>query len=378
MHYRKMPEQNQTLSILGFGCMRFPTLPGTNDIDEELSERMMLYAIEKGVNYLDVAWSYHYGESEPFIGRFLKTYQLRDRIQLATKLPSWLINSKEDMYGYFNQQLERLQTDTIDYYLVHALNTSYWAKLKKYGLFEFLDELKSSGKVRHVGFSFHDKYSIFTEIVDGYDWDFCQIQLNYMDIDYQAGMKGFQYARDKGLGIIIMEPLRGGKLVTNIPEEATELFKEQAPTWSAAEWGFRWLWNDPDIHVVLSGMSTFDQVEENIRIASQMEADTLTVNQIRAVNKIRKILLDRVKINCTGCGYCLPCPEGVAIPFCFTHYNNAFIFEDKKMAQSEYSIFIQDVAKASNCKGCGKCLEKCPQNIDIVKELATVKEYFEQ
>jgi predicted aldo/keto reductase-like oxidoreductase len=377
MKYRKMPKIGEEISILGFGCMRFP-LREDGSIYEELSERMMDYAIERGVNYIDTAWPYHEGESEPFVGRFLEKYGHRDRVNLATKLPSWLIEKREDMDYYLDEQLKRLRTNHIDYYLVHALNKNRWEQLKKCGIFDFLSAVKEDGRVRNVGFSFHDDLSTFKEIVDSYNWNFCQIQYNYMDTEFQAGKKGLLYAAEKGLGVIVMEPLRGGKIAGRIPPEVQRLLDSQKKDYSPVEWALRWVWDHPQVTLLLSGMTALEHVVENAEVASKAESSSLTEKEKSVIKEIRDIYRTRMKILCTDCKYCLPCPAGVNIPRVFQLYNDAFIFDDMEAARRDYNMFLKEDEKAHNCIECGKCENLCPQKISIIEKLAQAVKAFEE
>ena len=375
MKYRKLGKIDRELSVLGFGCMRFPTIDGK--IDVEKSEEMLLYGIENGVNYLDTAWPYHRMESEPFLGKFLKKYKLRDKINLVTKLPSWLVQSREDMDSYFNQQLERLQTDYFDFYLIHALNITMWENLVKNGLFDFIEEKKKSGEVKYIGFSFHDKYESYETIINGYNWDFNMIQLNFYDQEFQAGMKGYQLSKSKGIPTMIMEPLRGGKLVNHLPKDAIDIYEKSERRWSSVEWALNWVWNLDNANLLLSGMSSLDQVKENISIANRAESNVLNSDDHQTIGKVLKILKEKTKIDCTNCGYCLPCPSEVRIPLLFDKYNDAHIFENFDEAKKHYQMFIKEEHKAKNCTICGKCVSDCPQGIDIPDELENVKRLLE-
>ncbi|MCD6159606.1 MAG: aldo/keto reductase [Kosmotoga sp.] len=373
MLYREICKARKKVSILGFGCMRFPTVDGK--IDRKKASEMLSYAIEHGVNYLDTAYPYHNGESEPFIGEFLKKTGYRKKIFLATKLPTWLVKTREDMDRYLNEQLQRLKTDYIDFYLLHALDKNKWENMKKLSFDTFLNQALSEGKIRHAGFSFHDNVEVFKEIIDGYDWDLCQIQYNYLDTDYQAGQEGLNYAAKKGISVVIMEPLRGGKLANNVPKEALKLLNTLGRT--AAYWALRWVWNHPEVSLLLSGMSTLEQVIENIKTADDGKENSFKEAEIEIIDRVRKIFLDRIKINCTACEYCLPCPNGVNIPYAFQQYNNAFMFDDLKGAKWAYMNFSKPEQRASNCVECGTCEPKCPQNLPIIsllKEVAAVLE----
>ncbi|OPJ57738.1 aldo/keto reductase [Clostridium oryzae] len=381
MLYRKFGKTNEMVSILGFGCMRLPLIPGgdPSQIDEKKATELIRYAIDNGVNYIDTAYPYHGngmtkggGASEPFVAKVLKD-GYREKVKLATKLPSWLIKSRSDMDKYLNEQLERLETDHIDFYLLHALGREEWDNLKKLGVDEFLDSAIKDGRIKYAGFSFHDKLDVFKEIVDYYNWSFCQIQYNYLDEEFQAGTEGLKYAAEKGLGVTIMEPIRGGKLVNNLPNEAKDAFDKADVKRKPAEWALKWVWNHPEVKVVLSGMNDLQQVVENIKTASETEPNSLTEKEINIINEVNEIIKGKVKVNCTACGYCMPCPAGVNIPRCFSAYNsyNMFIGDDS------YN-WIPEAERASNCKKCGKCETHCPQGITIRKHLEDIKVLLEQ
>lgn len=375
MRYREFGKTGEKISILGFGCMRFPQIDGK--IDEEKTVKMVRYAIDNGVNYIDTAYPYHNGESEIVVGKILKD-GYRERVNLATKLPSWEINSREDMDKYFNEQLKKLQTEQIDFYLIHALDKSLWDNLVENNIFDFLNEIKKSKKVRYVGFSFHDKYEVFKEIIDAYDWDFTQIQYNYLDEEYQAGTKGLEYANKKGMGVIIMEPLRGGKLANNLPNDILEIINKPDTKKSPAQWAFKFLYNKPEIGIVLSGMSNMEQVVDNIRICNEDGvADSMNLENERVIESLRDTLKSKIKINCTDCKYCMPCPNGVNIPACFECLNNSSMFNDiEGIKNNMYKYLIEQNSDASKCIECGKCEKSCPQHIDIINKLKKVKETF--
>jgi predicted aldo/keto reductase-like oxidoreductase len=320
------------------------------------------------------------GASEPFVAKALKD-GYRERVKLATKLPSWLIKTRADMDKYLNEQLKRLETDTIDFYLVHSLSASTWPSLKEAGISEFLDQAIQDGRIKHAGFSFHERVGLFKEIVDYYDWSFCQIQYNYLDENYQAGKEGLEYAAKKGLGIAIMEPLRGGKIAENLPDDALSFFDQADQKRTPVEWALRWVWNHPEVSIALSGMSAMEHVTENLKIARDAHANSLTEKEINIINQVKSIFKERIKVNCTACAYCMPCPAGVNIPGCFTILNDNFIFGDSPAVRERhkflYNFRLDSAAHASNCIECGKCESHCPQNISIRKELHTIKELFE-
>lgn len=375
MLYRKFGKCDEELSILGFGCMRFPEKNG--EIDEVESTKMLRYAIDNGVNYIDTAYTYHNGKSEEFVGRALQD-GYREKIKLATKLPTWLLKSREDMDKYLDEQLKRLNTEYIDFYLIHALSKDTYIKAKEYGLFDFINEIKEERKVKYVGFSFHDTLDVFKEIIDDFDWDFTQIQYNYLDEYYQAGTEGLEYAASKKLGIIIMEPLRGGSLVNNISDNMKNIIDNSKVKKNAASWAFKFLYNREEIGVVLSGMSSIEHVIDNIRIANKEGiADSITEEEIDIINKLRDEFKSKIKVNCTGCKYCIPCPKGVDIPRCFELLNNASMFDDvESINKKYYSSLLEEDHDASKCIECGLCESKCPQKIKIRKKLKEVSNTF--
>ena len=365
MNYRTDRYGNK-LSILGFGCMRFPKKLGVTDM--EATENQLLQAIAGGVNYFDTA--YIYPGSEAALGEILEKNGLRKQVHIATKLPHYLIKNRETMDKLFAEELKRLRTDYVDYYLMHMLtDTATWERLKDLGILEWLEEKKASGAIRQVGFSYHGNSDTFCALVDAYDWDFTQIQYNYMDEHSQAGRRGLNYAAAKGIPVIIMEPLRGGKLVNMLPEEAQKLFSKTPYT--PAQWSFRWLWDQPEVTVVLSGMNSEEMVRENMETASMSEAGILTDEDQAMLRQVVAAINAKMKVGCTGCGYCMPCPKGVDIPGTFAAYNRVYS-ENKFAGLKEYfmcTTLRKNSAAASNCVGCGKCEKHCPQGIAIRQEL---------
>ncbi len=374
MKYRKMPQSQDHLSILGFGCMRFPT-DKDGKIDEEQSLAMLHEAYQAGVNYYDTAWGYHNEGSEPFLGKFLSQID-RNKVFVATKLPCWLIKTREDMDTFLQKQLNRLQTDHIDYYLLHALNKKTWKNVYDLGVLDFLKQAKASGKIRHIGFSFHDDYDTFAQIVQAGDWDFTQIMLNYLDTDYQAGLRGMRLAISQNMGIISMEPLRGGKLVKHIPPEVEEVWKSAGNTQTPVERALSWVWNIPQCTLLLSGMSTMEQVRENIALSQKAEANILSEDEQQVYSKARAAYLARIPYLCSECRYCMPCPYGVDIPGNLGQYAEAMMFEDFKNSKEAFLSFIPEKVRANHCVECGECLSKCPQQIDIPKWMQTIKEFY--
>jgi predicted aldo/keto reductase-like oxidoreductase len=385
MQYRQFPKAKEDLSVLGFGCMRLPIIgEDTTKIDEEKAIKMVRHAIDNGVNYIDTAWPYHgtgmesHGMSEFFVAKALKD-GYREKVKIATKLPSWLIKTREDMDKYLDEQLKTLETDCIDYYLVHTLNKALWSHLKSIGVLEFLDSAIKSGKIRFAGFSYHDNTAeTFKEIIDAYDWNFAQIQYNYLDEKYQAGKEGLDYAAAKNVGIVIMEPLRGGSLATNLPESAESSFKTINPDRTPVDWSLRWIWNNPDVHVVLSGMTLMEHVEENLVTASNSFANELSETEMKTIEEVKEIFFSRLKVNCTTCGYCMPCPVGVNIPLSFKYMNEFHRFDSpnsKFLPKMMYSR-LSEAEKADKCIECGNCEEHCPQSIPIREKLKEVVETF--
>lgn len=367
MNYRT-DKYGNALSILGFGCLRFPQKHGRIDMEE--TEREILIAIEQGVNYFDTA--YIYTGSEAALGEILEKNGLRDRVNIATKLPHYLIKTKAGLDRLFHEELKRLRTDHVDYYLMHMLNDiEAWERLKTLGIEAWIAEKKASGAIRQVGFSYHGNTDMFCRIVDAYDWDFCQIQYNYLDEHAQAGRRGVHYAHEKGLPVVIMEPLRGGKLVKFLPEKAKALFAEHPVKRSPAEWGLRWIWDQEEVTVVLSGMNSEEMVLENIRTASSVRAGELVEEERNLYARVVRAINENTKVGCTACGYCQPCPKGVDIPGIFSIYNRWY-GEDKAGAFKEYlkcTTFRKNSTAASACIGCGKCERHCPQGIAIRAEL---------
>lgn len=376
MQYRTNPKNGDQLSVLGYGCLRF-SKKGTG-IDQEKAEREMALAVEQGVNYFDTA--YTYSGSEVCLGKFLANYHCRARVKIATKLPHYYIKKLEDMERYFAEELARLQTDYIDYYLMHMLNdAATWERLTALGICDWIQEKKASGAIRNIGFSFHGGTAKFKELIDAYDWDFCQIQYNYMDEYTQAGIDGLNYAYEKGVPVMIMEPLRGGRLVNQLPEQAKKEFAAADANRSPAEWGLRWIWNHAQVQLILSGMNDTAQVEENCRIASDAQANALTDEELAVFARVKTAIDQSVKVGCTGCGYCMPCPQGVDIPTCFQAYNRSYT-DSWFQGMSAYfmcTTLRRDKTVASKCVGCGKCEQHCPQELAIRDELKNVKRRME-
>ncbi len=375
MNYRTDRYGNQ-LSILGFGCMRFPQTMGIIDIKE--TEREIMTAYEAGVNYYDTA--YIYPGSEAALGEILEKNQIREKVYIATKLPHYLIKKYEDLDKLFGEELKRLRTDYVDYYLMHMLtDTDTWNRLKNLGIEKWIEEKKASGAIRQVGFSYHGNSEMFCNLVDAHDWDFCQIQYNYMDEHSQAGRRGLYHAHKKGIPVIIMEPLRGGKLVNRLPDTAKKIFEEYKIKRTPAQWAFRWLWDQPEVTVVLSGMNSDEMVRDNIQTASTVEVGELGEDEQQMLKQVVAAINAKMKVGCTGCGYCMPCPKGVDIPGTFAAYNRRFA-EGRFWSFVDYVICTtlrKNSTAASNCVGCGKCEKHCPQHIEIRKCLKDAQKELE-
>ena len=375
MQYRNDRYGNK-LSILGYGCMRFSQKGGK--IDMEKAEKEIMAAYEAGVNYFDTA--YIYRGSEAVLGEVLEKNGIRDKVYIATKLPHYMIKSRDDAEKYFQEELKRLRTDHVDYYLMHMLtDVMTWERLKSIGIDSWIKEKMESGAIRQIGFSYHGNSDMFCKLIDVNDWDFCLIQYNYLDENSQAGRKGLHYASEKGLPVMIMEPLRGGKLVNNLPEKAKKLFAEYPIKRTPAEWAFRWLWNQPEVTCVLSGMNSLEMVQENVRNASTAVAGEFTDNEENLLQEVVRAINEKMKVGCTGCGYCMPCPKNVDIPGTFSAYNKRYS-DGKHAAWHEYlmcTVMRKDATSASNCVGCGLCEKHCPQHINIRQELKNASKVLE-
>ena len=375
MQYRNDKYGNK-ISVLGYGCMRFSKNGGKIDLAK--TEQEIMAAYENGVNYYDTA--YIYPGSESALGIILERNNIRKKVSIATKLPHYMIKTKEDAERYFQEELKRLRTDYVDYYLMHMLtDVKTWNRLKELGIDTWLKEKQKSGAIRQIGFSYHGNTDMFCQLVDANDWDFCQIQYNYLDEHSQAGRAGLSYAASKGIPVIIMEPLRGGKLVTNLPEKAKKLFAEYDIKRTPAEWAFRWLWNQPEVTCILSGMNSMEMVLENVKNASDSKVGEFTENDEALLQEVVKALNEQMKVGCTGCGYCMPCPKNVDIPGTFAAYNKRYL-DGKMSALFEYmmcTLIRKDATSASNCIGCGKCEKHCPQHISIRTELLNARKELE-
>ena len=380
MQYRKFGKLDWQVSALGFGCMRLPTTDGnpmSGNIHEDEATRMIRDAIDHGVNYVDTAYPYHGGNSELVLGKALRD-GYREKVKLATKSPVWLIRQAADFDRYLAEQLTKLRTDRIDFYLFHALGRERWQQtVLRYDLLERAEKAIRDGRIGHLGFSFHDRYDSFPEIVAGYDqWTFCQLQYNYMDTANQAGTKGLQYAAAKGLAVIVMEPLLGGKLA-NPPQAVREIFDRSGIKRSPAEWALQWVWNQPEVSLLLSGMSSMGQVTENLDSAGRSSSGSFGAEELQLIEEVRRKYQERTTIPCTGCSYCLPCPNGVNIPRIFSMYNDGFKHEDLQAARSAYGRFLPENERAGACIQCKGCEEKCPQKIPISEWLTKARAVLE-
>lgn len=375
MNYRSDKYGNQ-ISILGYGCMRFPQIKGKINMEE--TEKQILLAVENGVNYFDTA--YVYPGSEAALGEILAKNGIRGKVKIATKLPHYLIKNKAGMDKLFAEELRRLKTDYVDYYLMHMLSdVQTWNRLKALGIEEWLEEKKRSGAIRQVGFSYHGNTDMFCQLVDAYDWDFCQIQYNYMDEHSQAGRKGLDYAHEMGLPVIIMEPLRGGRLVNRLPAEAVQVFEKYPVKHTPAQWAFRWLWNQPEVTCVLSGMNSEEMILDNVQTASTVEVGELGAPEEEMLRQVAQAINGKLKVGCTGCSYCMPCPKNVDIPATFAAYNQCYT-ESKFKGLVDYvkcTALRKNSTAASNCIECGKCEKHCPQHIEIRKELKNARKELE-
>ena len=372
MEYRKFENLGVSPSLLGFGCMRFPQTPDGN-IDEAEAERMLDRALKAGVTYIDTAYPYHNGDSEPFVGKVLKKYD-RKSFYLATKLPVWNVKTLDDAKRIFQEQLDRLDVDYVDFYLLHCLDKEKWQNVLNLGIIPYMEELKKEGKIKFFGFSFHDDFETFKTIATDRKWDFCQIQYNYVDTDIQAGDKGYELTQELGIPLVIMEPVKGGSLAT-LPDSVTEPFKDYKPNASISSWALRWVASKPNVKVVLSGMTTMEQVEDNL---STFENFTpLSLQEKEIVADVATAIKQRTKNGCTGCAYCMPCPFGVNIPQNFRIWNDLSMYENKEQAKRAYFNDLEEDARADHCQKCGKCEEVCPQAMSIRDDLERVKEAME-
>lgn len=379
MQNRLIKKTGDEISPLGFGAMRLPLKNGK--VDRELARKQIYHAIDNGINFIDTA--YLYGDSETFLGEILQG-EYRDKVKLCTKLPSINVRKYEDMENILDEQLKRLQRDFIDYYLIHAVDLKTINRLLKKDLLKFISKAKADGKIKHVGFSYHGPKEEFELLVDGYDWDVVMVQYNYFDDNVQASTEGIEYAASKGMGIFVMEPLKGGILAGKMPGKAEEIFRKANPNKSNAHWALEWVLNNRNVTCVLSGMNSMEQIDENIAVAEKITPLSLSLEEMETIEYVKRVIRNSLKINCSTCGYCMPCPQGVNIPECMKIYNEKYLFEHKGLFNQSFMDYYQYVGgimgnegNAGKCNGCGKCLRKCPQKLDIIEELKKVKKEFE-
>lgn len=373
MEKRKLENLGIETSLLGFGCMRFPVTKD-NKIEETEAEKMIDLAYESGVNYFDTAYPYHDGDSEPFVGKALNKFD-RESYYLATKLPIWLVEKEEDTVRLFEEQLKRLDKDYIDFYLLHALDKDRWDKAKSCKVVETCEKLQKEGKIRYLGFSFHDEYQIFEDIITSRKWDFCQIQYNYMDTKENPGRKGYDLAEKLNVPLVIMEPIRGGSLAS-FSDDINAVFEKSDKNKSVASYALRWVASHPNVKVILSGMSTMEQTKDNLKTFTDYEP--FTDQEENVIQEVVKMLENRVQNPCTGCRYCMPCPAWVDIPQNFKTWNNYHIFQDYNVVRYSWEQGIAETAQAKNCVQCGKCEEVCPQHINIREDLIKVQKDLDQ
>jgi predicted aldo/keto reductase-like oxidoreductase len=374
MQYRKFGGLDWKVSALGFGCMRLPTIGGESaNIDEPEATRMLHYAIDHGVNYVDTAYPYHGGNSERLVGRALQG-GYREKVRLATKLPCWDVKEADDFDRFLDEQLEKLQTGCVDFYLLHALNGDRWAKMRDLDVLGRAEQALADGRIGYLGFSFHGEYEDFREIIDSYDgWTSCQIQYNYMDIETQAGTRGLRYAASKGLAVVIMEPVKGGRLV-DPPDPVQQIWATASRQRSSADWALQWVWDQPEVSVVLSGMSTMQQVEENVASAAASGVGSLSAEELELFDQVRTVYNGLCPIPCTHCDYCMPCPNGVSIPRNFAVYNQGVMYDKPDQARRGYNNFMPEEQRAGVCVQCRECEDKCPQSISISEWMVVVHE----
>ncbi|MEG0919053.1 MAG: aldo/keto reductase [Anaerovoracaceae bacterium] len=374
MKYRHFKAGNKDLSLLGFGTMRLP-MNQDKTINEKEAINLIRHGIDKGINYIDTAYMYHRGKSEGLVGKALED-SYREKVFLVDKFPVWVSKGKDDNRRVFNKQMDRLGMDGVDLYLLHSLNRENWELVKKYEAIDFLEQLKAEGKIKHIGFSFHDNLELFKEIIDSYPWDCCQIQLNFMDKDFQAGVKGLKYAASKGIPVIIMEPLKGGKLTAKVPDQISKIWTNSNIVRTPAEWAFKWIGNFPEVMTVLSGMSNKEQLNENLEIFDSIEANSLTDKEHELINTVSDKYNQMIKYSCTGCQYCLPCPSGINIPKIMDLVNDYYLYEGSDKVYDDYKMWVSPLADSSKCVQCKKCEDICPQSLKITHLMKEATQLF--
>lgn len=376
MKYRVIGNTGLEASVLGFGCMRLPVEgEDASKIKKDEAIEMIRYALDNGINYIDTAYPYHGGESERVVGAALKD-GYREKAILITKSPGWLIKTQADFHKYLDEQLDKLGTDHLDIYLLHALNKNTWATYKEIDVFSAIEEAKAKGKIKHIGFSFHDEFEVFEEIINAYNWDLCMLQLNFMDMGEQAGLRGLKLAEEKGIPVIVMEPLKGGMLA-NPSEEVSNIWDTYPEKRSAVEWALRYVSNFENVKVVLSGMSSLEQMKNSISLSDHLTVGNLDAAALEVIEQVKQAYEARIQVPCTDCKYCVPCPQGVQIPRAFSFYNRAHIFNQIEAIKGQYNTQVPAEAKAGQCVACGLCEPKCPQKIQIIESLKRVALAFE-
>ncbi len=377
MKYRTFLKTGEKISLLGFGTMRLPVKDGDfAKVDEAESIRMIRAAIDRGVNYVDTAYMYHDGMSEVATGKALKD-GYREKVLLADKLPLWMAKTPEDMDRIFNDQLKRLDVDCIDMYLVHSVSAPVWKRALKYNAIDFLEKKQAEGRIKHIGFSFHDDFEVFEEVLKAYPWDFCQIQLNYMDTNFQAGVKGLKLAGPMGIPVIVMEPLKGGKLTDVLPQSIKDIWDQAPVKRTPAEWALRWVADFPEVLTILSGMSTMEQADENLRILGEADPGSLTDTEHKLIQNVADEYNELIQYSCTGCQYCMPCPVKINIPDIIGRYNDWFVYEGNEKIMSDFKTWVNPKAMPSVCEECGACESHCPQHLPVPEIMKKAKEIFE-
>ncbi len=365
MLYRKFDRVDSDLSLLGMGAMRLPLLED-GSADEAESIRLIRKAIDSGINYLDTAFTYHGGKSEVILGKALKD-GYREKALIADKLPIWLVEKEEDTRSYFEKQLQRLDVSCIDMYLIHCIDEDGWDRVNKHKVLPVLEQLRAEGKIRYIGFSFHDELSLFKSVIDAYDWDFCQIQLNYVDTEFQAGLEGLRYAGERNIPVVIMEPLKGGRITDAIPPSVQAIWDRAPVKRPPVEWAFKWVASHPEVAVILSGMSSMEQLDQNLAIFSRGDMSVLTEPELRTIEDVASLYRTLIKYPCTECRYCQPCPNGVLIPRIIRYYNDWLAYEHNPKLKDEYLTWQDQSEHAINCVKCGACESHCPQHLPVMQ-----------
>ncbi|MGL4484992.1 MAG: aldo/keto reductase [Anaerovoracaceae bacterium] len=378
MQFRKFKKTGEDVSLMAMGCMRLPLVPGGSfaDVDENAATKMIRTAIDKGVNYVDTARMYHDFKGEYFVGKALED-GYREKVFLADKMPVWLVKDEEEQRATFEDQLKQCQTDHFDFYILHNVNKAVWKRAKKLNTLKFMEEMKAAGKIRHIGFSYHDDADFFKEVIDAYPWDFCQIQLNYMDENLQAGLAGLKYAGSKGIPVIIMEPLKGGKLTDILPDSIKDFWNQADVKRSPAEWALRWVADFPEVLTILNGVSNFEQMEENFRVLSESTPNSLTEKEKAIIKEVADEYNKLIKYSCTECKYCMPCPQGINIPMIISFYNDWFLYGKNPKLLDDYPVWNPKGNQASDCTACKECESHCPQSLPISEIMEKAAKIFE-